>query len=103
MKNLQPTLSVQVPAIDPSGVLQLLESGRASGTVRAGGLWLRLRAGIVVKASAEPVEVILGLLAASGEMTFRAVSGDPSGPLSAPVTSLLLEACRLRDEAGRAA
>ena len=107
---LQPTLSCAIPTVDLASLLQLLEGQRASGTLRCGDLWLRLRAGQVVKSSGdlcEPLEcaqeTVAALLEASGRLEFRAVSGEPRGPLALAPTALLLEAARNADEARRAA
>lgn len=101
MKNLQPTLQAQAPGMQVAGVLQLLESQRSSGTFRLGDRWMRLRDGVVVKTSSEPVETLAGLLGAEGEFTFRSVSGEPTGPLSLGVTALLLECARQIDEVAK--
>lgn len=98
---LQPTLQGQAPALDVSGILQLLEAQRATGTFRLGEHYLRLRQGAVCKASGEPVATVAAILTATGSFEFRAVQGEPSGDLRLGVTGLLLEAARLADEAGQ--
>jgi len=98
---LQPTLSALLPAFDFAGILQLLEQGRANGTLRLGDAWLRLAGGRVVKASQGAQDVVSAMLAGRGVLTFRAVPGTPTGPLDASPTALLLEAARAQDEAAR--
>ena len=98
---LQPTLQGHAPALDVSGILQLLEGQRATGTFRFGEHYLRLRQGVVCKASGEPVATVAAILTAKGVFEFRAVQGEPSGPLALSVTGLLLEAARRADEAAQ--
>lgn len=98
---LPATLVVAAPAIAPAAVIQMLEGQSASGTLRAGAAWLRLREGRVVSASGDPVATVAILCAHEGLVTFRAVRGIPSGELSLSPTALLLEAARLSDEGQR--
>lgn len=99
---LPATLIAAAPDIAPASVLQLLEAQVSNGTLRAGELWLRLRAGRVVEASAAPVDVVRAIVRHVGLVSFRAVPGLPTGTHDLSPTALLLEAARLEDEGSRA-
>jgi len=99
--NLRPTMTANLPAIDPVDVFQILELAQANGTMRFGSDWLRLRGGRVVKASARPDDVLARILGGQGELSFRAVPGAPSGEQNLSLTALLLEAARLCDEVAK--
>lgn len=98
---LKPTLQGAAPALDVSGILQLLESQRLSGTFILGQHWLRLLGGVVVNASADPVATVAALTSGRGPFEFRAVVGQPNGSLRCSLTALLLDAARLTDERER--
>lgn len=102
MKNkLQPTIVADLPQIDPIDVLLILELAQANGTLRFGADWLRLRRGKVVKASGDVGRIVTLILRGEGELTFRAVNGEPHGDGAYSITALLLEAARVADEVAR--
>ena len=108
--NLRPNMTAQTSTFDAGALLQLLESQRASGTVRCGELSLRLRDGLIVKACGDLLDqadaaqlTVELLLETSGVLTFRRAKHAPAGDLQLSPTALLLEAARCSDEARRAA
>ncbi len=102
MKNkLKPTMVADLPQIDAIDIFLILELAQANGTLRFGADWLRLRNGKVVKASGDVGQIVALILRGEGELTFRAVNGDPQGAGTYSITALLLEAARVADEVSK--
>lgn len=98
--NLNLILQGRVSDFDLAGVLHLIEAQGMTGHFDVGRYSLDFYAGVIVRASADPIATIAGILDADfGVFRFTKAYGSPCGDLRLNATALLLEAARVRDEA----